>query len=97
MSGLSIEFVEGKIVEIIKEPLGAEQAADEAIAFLDRLDPSLLGQLAGLGEAGLLNLFQSRPQLKPATANMPRLMEFIKAFLKYAAEHDGGEAQAKPN
>ena len=42
-------------------------------------------QLSSLGEAGLVNLFQTRPILHPMTGNMPRLIEFIRAFLKFSA------------
>lgn len=92
----SLEFIESKIVEIMKEPIPAEEAADDALAFLDRLDPRLIEQLASQGEAGLLNLFQSRPVLRQGTQhNVPRLQEFIRAFLKIAAE--AGQELKKPN
>jgi len=95
----SLEWVESKIIEILKEPLSADKAADEVCAFLDRLDPTLMGTLAGLGEAKLVELFQTRPVLREATSNMPRLLEFIRAFLKYAATSDGApnaDAPSKP-
>lgn len=94
----SVEFVDRKIIEFIKAPnLSAEQAADEAMSFLDALDQHAVAQLASLGEAGLLQLFSSRPILQQATANMPRLMEFIRAFLRMHAEDAAAEGQAAPS
>ncbi len=89
---LNIEFIEGKILEIFNEGAPTEDAADETLQFLDRLAPELITQLRSSGEQGLLNLFQSRPILRPATNNMPRLVEFIKAFLRIA----GGQASDEP-
>lgn len=96
MTTPSLEFIESKIVEILKEPLSASEAADEAIAFLDRMDAQLIRTLANLGEPGLVQLFQNRPVLKQATANMPRLLEFIAAFVKYANK-DESIASKLPN
>ena len=90
---LSIEFIESKIVEIFNEGAPAEDAADDVLSFLDRLAPELIGQLKNQGEAGLLDLFQTRPILRPATSNMPRLVEFIKAFLLLAGNQ---KPQARP-
>lgn len=99
----SVEFVDRKIIEFIKAPtLSAEQAADEAMSFLDSLDPHAVVQLASLGETGLLQLFSARPILQQATSNMPRLVEFIRAFLRMHAEDVASEqaqaatAPAKP-
>jgi hypothetical protein len=99
----SVEFVDRKIVEFLKAPnLSADQAADEAMGFLETLDANAVAQLASLGETGLLQLFTSRPILREATSNMPRLVEFIRAFLRMhaedvAAEHVQAAAQpAKP-
>jgi len=80
-------FIEGKIVEILNEPESAEWAAEEAIQFLDRMDANIVPQLCAQGEPGLMALFQTRPTLKPATTNLPRLTEFIKVFLKLAQEN----------
>lgn len=95
----SMEFVEQKIMEIFKQPISAKQAADEAMAFLDNLDPNAIGQLAALGEDGLLKFFATRPALKLATANMPRLVEFIRAFLQMHAEDlsQAGDAPPAPS
>jgi hypothetical protein len=101
------EFIEMKIVEIMKMPISVEDAAEEAVNFLDKLageNPSpqqdIVGQLASLGEAGLMTYFQNRPYLKPATMNHARLVDFIRAFLRIHAQ-DVAEAQAaqfpKPN
>lgn len=94
--GPSPEFIETKIIEILHKPISAEEAADEVMAFLDVLDDNLPAQLASLGDAGLLQLFQNRPVLRPAVANLPRLQEFIKAFLKYAAENANGASDQTP-
>jgi hypothetical protein len=96
MPGPPVEFIETKIVEIFREPISADEAADETMAFLDRLDEKLPAQLASLGETGLMQLFQSRPILQQAVQNLPRLQEFIKAFLKYAAENASGSADPTP-
>ena len=96
MQGPPVEFIETKIVEIFREPISADEAADETMAFLDRLDEKLPAQLASLGETGLMQLFQTRPILQQAVQNLPRLQEFIKAFLKYAAENASGAADPAP-
>jgi len=96
--GPTMEFVMQKIVDILRQPVSAEQAADDVLAFLDPLDPNAVSDLAKLGETGLVSLFQNQPTLKPATNNMPRLVEFIRAFLKMHAEDvqtAAAEAQAK--
>jgi len=96
MQGPSVDFIESKIIEIMREPCSAEEAADRTMEFLDRLDEKLPAQLASLGETGLMQLFQSRPILQQAVQNLPRLQEFIKAFLKYAAENASGAADPTP-
>jgi hypothetical protein len=88
----SVEFIDRKIVEFLKAPnLSADQAADEAMGFLETLDANAVPQLASLGETGLLQLFTSRPILREATSNMPRLMDFIRAFLRMHAEDVAAE------
>jgi hypothetical protein len=91
----SLEFIETRIVGILKEPISAEEAGERVLEFLDTIDPSVVAQLKALGEAGLLHLFQSRPVLQPAMINLPRLQEFIRAFLKFASEGDD-EPRNKP-
>jgi hypothetical protein len=91
----SMEFVDRKIIEFIKAPnLSAEQAADEAMGFLETLDANAVPQLTSLGENGLLQFFSSpqHPILQQATHNMPRLVEFIRAFLRMHAEDVAAEA-----
>ena len=92
----SVEFIDRKIVEFLKAPnLSVEQAADEVMAFLETLNPDAVTQLAGLGETRLLQLFTERPILREACNNMPRLVEFIRAFLRMHAEDVAAEhAQA---
>lgn len=89
--GPPVEFIQQKIVDIMREPQSVEACAEEAIDFLDRLDPNVIPQLAALGERGLLAYFEQNPILQPMCANMPRLLEFIRAFLKYAVEDQGEE------
>jgi hypothetical protein len=90
----SLEFIEGKIVELLREPGSADEAADRTVVMLDTLHPPMVEQLKSLGESGLMNLFQTRPMLRPALQNLARLQEFIRAFLKYA--NDGGEPEVQP-
>lgn len=105
MAGPPLDFIEMKIVEILREtmgePNGADIAGEEVFIFVDRMDPRLTAHLAGMGEAGLFQLFQERPILKTVATNTPRLQEFIKAFLKYAkpteAPGNGAAVPAKPN
>ena len=87
----SMEFVDRKIIEIFQQPISAEQAADEAMDFLEKLQPGTNAQLAALGEDGLLRFFSTRPILSVATANPTRLTEFIRAFLKMHAEDQAAE------
>lgn len=98
----SLEFIESRIVQIFREPVAAEEAADKTLEFLETLDPQLVEQLKAQGEPGLIALFHSRPTLRPATQNVPRLTEFIRAFLKFASEPGEGDGTAidagtKPN
>ena len=97
MGAPSLEFIESRIVAIFQESTPAEEAANRVLEFLDTIDPNVVEQLKSLGEAGVLNLFQSRPVLRPALANLPRLQEFIRAFLKEASENDPPAPGTKPN
>jgi hypothetical protein len=95
----SLAFIEGKIVEILKRPISAEEAADEVLTFLDLMDPKLVDQLAAANEAQLMQLFQSQEVLKQYH-DLARLQEFCRAFLKYANEDapaDGVPPVTKPN
>lgn len=103
MGGPSTEFVESRIIQILQQPTSAEEAADAVLMFLHTIDgpdqpagEGSVAQLVKLGESGLVQLFNFRPKLKPATANMPRLLEFIRAFLKLYAE-DQQEAEQTPS
>lgn len=101
----STEFIEQRIVEIFRAPIPAEEAASRTLEFLHTLDgenpkASYVTLLANLGETGLVNTFHMRPLLKPATADMVRLLEFIRAFLRMHAEdlsEEATEQHTKPN
>jgi hypothetical protein len=97
----SLEFVESKIVEILRKPISADDAADEVLSFLDLMDPTLVDRLAAVNETQLVQLFQTRPVLKQYH-DLARLQEFVRAFLKYANDTgpaDGVESTkpVKPN
>jgi hypothetical protein len=104
MGGPSTEFVESRIIQILQQPVSAEEAADSVLMFLHTIDgpdqaagQGSVAQLVKLGEPGLVQLFQFRPKLKPATANMPRLLEFIRAFLKlYAEDQEPEQSPSTP-
>lgn len=87
-------FIEGKIIEIWREPQSAEWAAEETLSFLDRMDRTIVPQLCSGGYDGLMHLFQTRPTLRPALDNLPRLQEFIQSFLRFAGEN---KPDSKPN
>lgn len=94
----SLEFLETKILEFLREPISVEEAAEKTLDFLVLTAPQALEQLGTLGETGLSQLFQTRAILKPATANMPRLLDFIRAFLRLHREDKEAEAnERKPN
>jgi hypothetical protein len=88
ISAPSLEWIESRLIEIFKRPVSAADAADSAIDFLDATAPDLLDRLRLVDEAHLLGIFQSRPVLREATANVPRLQEFIRAFLMYLREDE---------
>lgn len=97
-----LEFIEGKIIQILQEPISADQAADKTLEFLETIDdpnhPQLVPQLVSTGENGLLLLFQNRPTLRPAMANLGRVKDFIAAFIKYATmPPDVSAPQVGPN
>lgn len=95
----SIEFIEQKIVDILKKAISADEAADEVLAFLDLMAPPLIEQLAVCTEAQLVQLFQTRPVLRQYH-DLARLQEFVRAFLKYSKEAEEPPAPAgavKPN
>lgn len=100
----SLEFIESRIVEIIRQPISAEEAADRALDFLDAIDgenpqQSLVAQLVSSGGPGLLALFHNRPILRTVTgpagsAQSARLDAFIAAFVRLQAkdEEESGTA-----
>lgn len=90
------DFLEQKIIEIFNEKQSAEAAAEEALAFLDRMSPDIVPQLVVHGEQGLMALFNTRPILKPALSNPARVSEFVRAFIKFANEPPAGEAAPPP-
>ena len=85
------DFLEQKILEIFSEEQSAEAAAEEALAFLDRMSTEIVPQLIAQGEQGLMALFNTRPILKPAMANPARVSEFVRAFIKFANEAPAGQ------
>ena len=101
----SLEFLEQRIVEILRKPISAETAAEQVLDFLDDLsgenpppDRDYAGVLSAQGEPGLVQLFQTRPNLRPALNNTGRLLDFIRAFLRLHAEDLAEqERQRKPN
>jgi len=95
MFGDPQSFLEQKILEIFNENQSAEAAAEEALAFLDRMSSDIVPQLVVQGEQGLMALFNTRPILKPAMANPARVSEFVRAFVKFARENPAGP-QAEP-
>jgi hypothetical protein len=95
MDGMN--FLAGKIIEIFNEPVSAEAAAEETLDFIERLDRAAVPQLVAMGEQGLNNLFITHPILQKASqTNLPRVQEYIRAFLKFAGENTGPSEQ-KPN
>jgi hypothetical protein len=96
ISSPSLEWIESRLIEIFKRPVSAADAADSAIDFLDATAPDLLDRLRLVDEAHLLGIFQSRPVLREATANVPRLQEFIGAFLMYLREDEAAQTVPEP-
>ncbi len=108
-----LEWIEHKIVDILKENLSVADTADETLAFLSRACPAMIPELLTAGErmvaagmipasatpgaAGILHLFQTRPILMQVPVN-PRLVEFIKTFIEYASKPQSeSPPSTKPN
>lgn len=94
------QLLETKIMELFNAPIPPEEAASRALEFLHTMsgpNPSVsyVTLFASGGEDALVNLFNRQPILNPATKDMKRLLEFIRAFLRFHAE-DQAEAP-KPN
>jgi hypothetical protein len=84
-----LQYIEKKMVELImNENISAEQAANDALTFIDVTDPvsahpdgkNLVDQVLAHGEGGLRWIFANRQILKQVPAG-PRLEEFIKVFV----------------
>lgn len=94
----SLEFIEAKIVEILQKAIPTDEAADEVLAFLDLMAPTMVDQLSQLEESQLMQLFQGRPVLRQYR-DLARLQEFVRAFLKYSKPEPapGVDTSSKPN
>jgi hypothetical protein len=94
----SLEFIESKIVEILKKPISADDSADEVLAFLDLMAPAMVDQLAACSEAQLVQIFQTRPVLRQYH-DLARLQEFIRSFLKFSKDEAAPDVDttSKPN
>jgi hypothetical protein len=102
----STEFVEARIVEILRQPMSAEEAASRVLEFLYTLsgpnpapENNIVKMLAERGETKLMELFQERPVLRPALQwNSGRVTDFIRAFVRFYREEQGEQNQpGKPN
>lgn len=83
-----LQYIEQKMVELImNENITPEQAANDALTFIDVTDPvsahtdgkNLVDQVLAHGEGGLRWIFDNRPTLKQVPKG-PRLDAFIKIF-----------------
>jgi len=89
MQQMQMAEIERVIAEIASdEGCTVEEAARDAVIYLDRTNAALLNWLHSLGEEGLLQLFQREPILQRVPQN-PRLTEFIKKFLVLSAPEEG--------
>lgn len=94
-----IEWVEHKLVSILRKNLPVSETVDNVLDFLEDAAPGMIPELLTVGErmiaggviptsatpaeAGILHLFQTRPILQQIPVN-PRLVEFIKSFVENA-------------
>lgn len=101
----SVEWIESRVVDIIANK-PAEEAADEALSYIDNSSSMMFEQIMSVikahGEVGLMHIFQTRPVLREATKDMLRLQEFVKAVLKLVAESEASptpsvDTSSKPN
>jgi hypothetical protein len=75
------QYIESKVVEILRdEGLTPEDAATQALIFMDVTNAGIVDQLLVHGEPGLRWAFENRPILKRIPPG-PRLDAFIKAFV----------------
>jgi hypothetical protein len=78
------QYVETKVVELLMNlDLTAEEAANDAITFIDVTDKNLIDELLRHGEGGLRWAFNNREILKRVPPG-PRLDAFISEFVKNA-------------
>jgi hypothetical protein len=76
------QFVEQKVVELLLNlELTPEEAANDALTFIDVTDKHLVDELLKHGEAGLRWAFTNRATLRQVPAG-PRLDSFISEFVK---------------
>jgi hypothetical protein len=85
-----LQYIEQKMVELImNENITPEQAANDALTFIDVTDPvsahqdgkNLVDQVLAHGEGGLRWIFDNRPTLTQVPKG-PRLESFIKTFVE---------------
>lgn len=76
------QYVEAKVVELLLNlDLTPEEAANDALTFIDVTDKNLVDELLRHGEPGLRWAFGSRPTLMKVPPG-PRLDAFIAEFVK---------------
>jgi hypothetical protein len=76
------QYIEKKIVELVTdESISPEDAAGDALTFIDVTDKRITDELLKHGEAGIHWAFQNRPILKQIQQG-PRLDAFIAEFVK---------------
>lgn len=76
------QFVETKVVELLlNTDLTPEEAANDALTFIDVTDKHLVDELLKHGEQGLRWAFSTREILKQVPPG-PRLDAFIAEFIK---------------
>jgi hypothetical protein len=77
-----LQFIETKIVELLLNlDLTPEEAANDAITFMDVTSKGLVDQVLANGDGGLRWVFANRPILKQVPPG-PRLDAFIAEFVK---------------
>lgn len=78
------QYVETKVVELLlNTDLTPEEAANDALTFIDVTDKNLVDELLRHGEAGLRWAFANRAILKQVPQG-PRLESFISEFVRNA-------------
>jgi hypothetical protein len=96
------QWIEQKIVEILKQNRTVDETVDEVLAFLYvaspgavalLLDPPKMHPMLKPGEEGILQLFQHEPILQQIPVG-PRLTEFIRKFVAAAKDEEGNRAMS---